>query len=405
MTFRKLLIISLVILFSCKIWQLLITQTCLTTISFITYQIWNQLALCNCISSSRIVCCFLKFPSTQKLLWIILFYSVMKKSKTPRGSLIDKCLNMPFFTELRAAITYRRDHVQMLFKTEIFGTSQCLSVNNKTLYHGTKSNILRRFEKADCPEVSPSSAIIIELSAILRCDFYAKTFVDFAYKIYNYIIDLWQEYDRIDVVCDRYFENSWKTQTGSDRGCGPVVMFDDESQFPSDFKDSFLKNNSNEEWINHFFANKLQIRLGDKSLTITEGNGIKTNNNALSSDPLISVCFAEEADKKLVRHMIQCVRSGVKKVVVRTVDTDVLMLLLGYLHFAANFDSNVYAWFGVGKGTCFYSINVISIQLGENMSSTSILPLYFWMWHCHHSLTKENGSCGTDGMSSIRPTP
>ena len=50
-----------------------------------------------------------------------------EKSKTPRGSLIAKCSNMPFLAKLRAAITYQRDHVQMLFKTEIFGTSQFIS--------------------------------------------------------------------------------------------------------------------------------------------------------------------------------------------------------------------------------------------------------------------------------------
>ena len=71
----------------------------------------------------------------------------------------------------------------MLFKTEIFGTSQCLSINSETLYHGTKSNILQRFEKTNCPGLSPSSVIIIELSAILRREFYVKTFAEFWYEM------------------------------------------------------------------------------------------------------------------------------------------------------------------------------------------------------------------------------
>ena len=80
-----------------------------------------------------------------------------------RGSMIDHCLNLPFLTKFRSAITNRRIHTQKLFATELFGTSQCLSIDHKTLYHGTKADILRRYEKVSYPEISSSSAIIVEL--------------------------------------------------------------------------------------------------------------------------------------------------------------------------------------------------------------------------------------------------
>jgi len=47
--------------------------------------------------------------------------------------------------------------------------------------------------------------------------------------------------------------------------------------------------------------------------------------------------------------MIQCVKSGVKHVMIRTVDTDVLLLLISFRYDIGNYDSKVYAWFGVGK--------------------------------------------------------
>ena len=289
-----------------------------------------------------------------------------EKSKKPRGSLVDKRLSLPFLTKLRAAITYRRNHAQMLFKTEIFGTSQCLSINSETLYHGTKSNILQRFEKTNCPGLSPSSVIIIELSAILRREFYAKTFAEFALNVFNHILNVGKDYDRIDVVCDRYFEKSLKTQVRTDRGNGSIVVFNEESQFPTNFKDNCLKNDNNKERLNHFLADKfIQFHRQDKIFVVTKGAEIKTNDITLLTDPLISPCCAEEADQKLVRHMIQCVRSGMKKVVVRTVDTDVLILLLAYRHIAGNFESNVNSCFGVGANSCFYDINKIASQLGE----------------------------------------
>ena len=61
-----------------------------------------------------------------------------EKSKKPRGSLIDKRLNITFLTKLRAAITYRSDHAKLLFKSEIFNVAQSLSVDSTNLYHGAK---------------------------------------------------------------------------------------------------------------------------------------------------------------------------------------------------------------------------------------------------------------------------
>ena len=103
-------------------------------------------------------------------------------SKQQRGSMIDRLLNLPFLTKLRSAITYRRIHAQKLFATELFGTSQYLLIDHKTLYHGTKADILRRFEKVPYPEISSSSATFVELSAILRYEFKVNTFNDFAHK-------------------------------------------------------------------------------------------------------------------------------------------------------------------------------------------------------------------------------
>ena len=78
------------------------------------------------------------------------------------------------------------------------------------------------------------------------------------------------------------------------------------------------------------------------------------------------MCQTEEADHKLVRHMIQCVSGGIKQVVIRTVDTDVLVLLIANRHYAGHFESNVYAYFGIGTNKCYYDINAIALQLGEN---------------------------------------
>ena len=53
----------------------------------------------------------------------------------------------------------------MLFQSEVFSTAQSLSVDEKSLYHGTKADLLKRFEKVAPPVSSSNATIIIELSA------------------------------------------------------------------------------------------------------------------------------------------------------------------------------------------------------------------------------------------------
>ena len=47
--------------------------------------------------------------------------------------------------------------------------------------------------------------------------------------------------------------------------------------------------------------------------------------------------------------MIQCVRTGLNNVDIRTVDTDVLLLLISYSYDISNINSKVYVYFGTGK--------------------------------------------------------
>ena len=96
-----------------------------------------------------------------------------------------------------------------------------------------------------------------------------------------------------------------------------------------------MKNNDNKERLNLYCADKFQSYQDNNSIiecnqirqsfNETKGESVLSNS---ALDESISINTAEEADQKLVRHMIQCVRSGVKQCVVRTVDTDVVISLI-----------------------------------------------------------------------------
>ena len=90
--------------------------------------------------------------------------------------------------------------------------------------------------------------IIVDVP-LLWPDFKSDTFASFAQRTYAHIIELGRGYDRIDVICDRYFASSLKTQTRDDRGSGNIMEFHDNSPFPKDFKEYFLKNSNNKDKI------------------------------------------------------------------------------------------------------------------------------------------------------------
>lgn len=303
------------------------------------------------------------------------------KSTKSRSSVVDKRLNHDVLTKLRGALQHRPNHVKLLFSSEIY-YSQSLSNNDGSdLYHGTKSTILQKFDKSSIPAIpSASSAFILELSPLFRTG-HSGTFNEFAVCLFDDICRFSSGYARIDIVCDRYFKDSLKNLTRFGRGQGPIISFEDDSLLPSKFNDTFLKNCNNKERLNHFMADKFfSLQQEDKQFVITKGDTILSNESIIFSDPLLSDNKAEEADQKLVRHMLQCTRSGVQLSTIRTVDTDVIISLIAYRFRAENFDSKVFACLVTPSSTSYYDINKIALHLGERVCRA--LPFFYALTGC-----------------------
>ena len=136
-----------------------------------------------------------------------------------------------------------------------------------------------------------------------------------------------------------------------------------------------MKNPKNKENLDHFWPkNFLKFIIQALLWLFTIENGILANDATLRTGPVISSCSAEEADHKLVRHMLQCLLTGIKTIV-KTVDTDVFLLLLVCRHSGGNFSSIVFVWLEIGKlNSCFYLINDIALYLGEEVCQA--LPFF-----------------------------
>ena len=103
---------------------------------------------------------------------------------------------------MRSALGFRREHAKSLFSGPIFSYSQSISVDQRTMYRGSKSDILQRIPVMSDDYKESDSLLIVELSPILRTDFKPSTFHDCALKMYHHLIDLGKNHSRIDVICD-----------------------------------------------------------------------------------------------------------------------------------------------------------------------------------------------------------
>ena len=82
-------------------------------------------------------------------------------------------------------------------------------------------------------------------------------FSDLAIVLYYEIMRLGFDYNKIDIVFDRYFDDSLKEGTRKSRGTGTILMFDDDTDIPQDMIDNFLRNSQNKNNLNEFLSKKI----------------------------------------------------------------------------------------------------------------------------------------------------
>ena len=183
------------------------------------------------------------------------------------------------------------------------------------------------------------SGIVVEMSPLIRAKAFAThagsltNFGEFAVLIYYEVMRHASNYDRIDLVFNQYFEKNLKKGTRSGREEGSQYLFEgDSTEIPYKMAESFLKNNQNWKELNHYLSLKLlELHQGDQIMIATYRNTSPSSPSFCSElDTVVSVrsCEAEEADQRLVRHTLNLIDNGYKNILVRTIDTDVLVLLI-----------------------------------------------------------------------------
>ena len=114
-----------------------------------------------------------------------------------------------------------------------------------------------------------------------------------------------------------------------------------------------------------------------KVVYATDGRNILTTmaNAALTN---LSPCLHEEADTGLLLHAADAVKKGHRKLCVRTVDTDVVVIAIAMFN-QINPDELRLAF---GTGSNFYYIPVSEVVSGLDPRNCAVLPVF----HCIHRM-------------------
>ena len=120
---------------------------------------------------------------------------------------------------------------------------------------------------------------------------------------------------------------------------------------------NFLRVDTNKTKLFKFLSEDLLLyfNLKDKQLVITDGE--------VCSKPPLAPCTHEEADSRMMLHVSHAARHGHNKIMIRTVDTDVVMLAVSVVHYLQP-ENELRIAFRTGKGFQYLAANEIAARLG-----------------------------------------
>ena len=94
--------------------------------------------------------------------------------------------------------------------------------------------------------------------------------------------------------------------------------------------DAFLRSNANKDELFRYLSNCIQsCETGRKVIISTEDEAIVSTQNDTSDVEYLQPCSLAEADTRILLHIAHCARQGLRKVIIRTIDTDVVVLAIG----------------------------------------------------------------------------
>ena len=235
---------------------------------------------------------------------------------------------------------------------------------------GTKSELLPCLEKISSVQVERPSveALLLDGAAIVNMlsPGPSKTFMEYSQGVFlPFVKSQLQHVLRVDVVWDIYIADSLKATTRNKRGKGIRRRVKPDTKIPGNWA-AFLRVDENKEELFHFLADQLvSVEAEHGQVISTKGDSVVCNGQRDDISSL-APCKNEEADTRLLLHAADAGKCGFNRIMLRTVDTDVLVIAIAAFHELAL--SELWIAFGVGKHFRFVPVDEIASSMGQQKS-------------------------------------
>lgn len=301
------------------------------------------------------------------------------------ASLKDDC---KLYASLYVACQTREGDLEDFFAHENHSFPPALSSYGK-LRQTTKSDGIKILTKLHDPayEEPDVTAIALDGAAIVQM-VSPKTSKTMGQYCNNEIHGFLERYlkiptvSRLDLVFDRYLDKSIKAAAREKRGTGQRIRVEETTPVPKNWK-SFLRVNENKQELFKLISQKVTAQPSSKDIFATIGSETKANGEPQDVSQL-SPCNHEEADTRMFVHVKNQADQGHRKICIKTVDTDVVVIGISLFH-----DLNVtelWIEFGTGKDKKWLPVHAYTEKLGPQISRA------FGFWH---------GFTGCDTVSSF----
>jgi hypothetical protein len=300
------------------------------------------------------------------------------KQKTQIAALRDDC---SLFSRLYIACQSRDGNLSEFFSHENQPYPPSLSKCGE-MRQGDKADLLLCLQGIkECTDEAPKvDAKILDGAVLVQMmpPKTATTFQEYSEDVFlPYIIQQLQSVSRVDVVWDVYRIDSLKKRTRQKRGTGTRKRVVAEARLPVNWK-SFLRVDENKTELFQYLSQQIvSLHFDDKEIYSTYGEQVLSSPERQNLS-VLQPCSHEEADTRLILHTFDAAQEGCQRIMIRTTDTDVVVLAISQVHNISA--SELWIAFGVGKHFRYIPAHEISRQLGPQKATA--LPMLHALSGC-----------------------
>ncbi|KAL8585219.1 hypothetical protein ACOMHN_013234 [Nucella lapillus] len=287
------------------------------------------------------------------------------------------------FARMYISCQTRDGNLEEFFRHENQACPPALS-DGGSLCTGTKSDLLTCLEEvSDAKTETPvTTCIVLDGAAIIQMlkPAASKTFEEYAQQIViPYMSTKLQTVSRLDLVWNTYLADSLKGSTRAKRGQGVQRRVVAAAAIPGNWQ-NFLRVDSNKTELFRFLSAALMewFDQEDKQHVITDGEAVLSK-PLLPDLTSLAPCNHEEADSRMLLHASHTAQHGHHAILIRTIDTDVVVLAVSL---AQELQPEDKLWLAFGTGQSFLYLAAHEIAAGLGREKARALPMFHALTGC-----------------------